>query len=489
MPSREYIRLGTRVIAIENIPPAVAAPTFSPAGGNYNVAQTVTISTSTAGATIRYTLDGTTPTETNGTVGTSVTVSSTATLRAIAYENGMTDSAVSSANYVITDVVSQPTAPSGPTSVITALAATYCTGGSTDSFGSSVQYQFNWGDGTTSGWLASGTTCASQAWSSAGVKSVTAQARSATNTAVVSAPSSPLNVTLTQASATLSITKTSFLTTEPWTLTLTTNLPANSSFTWCATHNGASLGCNANYGTTVAAANGSTWTVSGNFGTAEVGSWQEWLYFPGVVQSNTISFTVTAATINFFISPPNATPTTSFAFSDFDSWVLKLSTNVPDGTSFSICATHNGSNLGCNANYGTVSGGAWTQNGVFNSSVDGSWTEWLLFPGNVTSPTISFTISPPSAYLQITATSFNVNGNWTVTMTTNLHNFTFNYCGIFNGGMPGCNLNYGTTDPNTGGWSTSGVFDASTVGSWEEWAQFPTVNNMQSNHIYFTVSP
>lgn len=72
-PSREYIHLGTRVIASENIPPAVAAPTFSPAGGNYNVAQTVAITTSTAPATIRCIPDGTTPTETNGTVGTSGT--------------------------------------------------------------------------------------------------------------------------------------------------------------------------------------------------------------------------------------------------------------------------------------------------------------------------------------------------------------------------------------------------------------------------------
>jgi len=61
MPSREYIRLGTRVIAIENIPATVAIPTFSPAGWNYIAPQTGTISTTTAGATIRYTLDGSTP--------------------------------------------------------------------------------------------------------------------------------------------------------------------------------------------------------------------------------------------------------------------------------------------------------------------------------------------------------------------------------------------------------------------------------------------
>jgi Chitobiase/beta-hexosaminidase C-terminal domain len=81
--------------------PTLGAPTFSPAGGNYKARQTVTISPSTAGATIRYTLDGTTPTETNGTVGTSVSISSSTTLKAIAYKSGMTDSTVTFANYTI----------------------------------------------------------------------------------------------------------------------------------------------------------------------------------------------------------------------------------------------------------------------------------------------------------------------------------------------------------------------------------------------------
>ena len=38
-----------------------AAPTFTPAAGTYTAAQSVTISTTTSGATIRYTTDGSTP--------------------------------------------------------------------------------------------------------------------------------------------------------------------------------------------------------------------------------------------------------------------------------------------------------------------------------------------------------------------------------------------------------------------------------------------
>ncbi|HSY18057.1 MAG TPA: discoidin domain-containing protein, partial [Candidatus Acidoferrales bacterium] len=80
----------------------VAAPTFSPAGGTYTSAQAVTISTATGGASIRYTIDGSTPTETAGTLYSSpVNISATTTLKAIAYESGMTDSSVTSATYTI----------------------------------------------------------------------------------------------------------------------------------------------------------------------------------------------------------------------------------------------------------------------------------------------------------------------------------------------------------------------------------------------------
>ena len=45
-----------------NLLPVVATPTFSPAGGTYSSAQSVTISDATSGATIYYTTNGTTPT-------------------------------------------------------------------------------------------------------------------------------------------------------------------------------------------------------------------------------------------------------------------------------------------------------------------------------------------------------------------------------------------------------------------------------------------
>ena len=80
----------------------VATPTFSPAGGTYNGSQSVTISTTTTGSSIRYTTDGSTPTSASGTLYTGpVTVSANTTLQAIAYQTNFIDSAVASASYVI----------------------------------------------------------------------------------------------------------------------------------------------------------------------------------------------------------------------------------------------------------------------------------------------------------------------------------------------------------------------------------------------------
>ncbi len=86
-----------------NPPPQAAAPTFSPGAGTYTSVQNVAITSTTGGVTIRYTTDGSAPSETNGTVylGSPVSIGSTATLQAIAYESGYTDSNVTSGVYTI----------------------------------------------------------------------------------------------------------------------------------------------------------------------------------------------------------------------------------------------------------------------------------------------------------------------------------------------------------------------------------------------------
>src|SRR5437764_1020347 len=79
----------------------VAAPSFSPPVGTYSSTQTVTISTATSGATIRYTVDGSTPTASSTVYTGPISVPTSRTVNAIATKSGSTDSPVSSASYTI----------------------------------------------------------------------------------------------------------------------------------------------------------------------------------------------------------------------------------------------------------------------------------------------------------------------------------------------------------------------------------------------------
>jgi hypothetical protein len=84
-------------------PGVAAAPTFSPTPGTYTSGQSVTISTTTPGATIRFTTDGSTPNGTVGTVySTPISVPATMTIKSVAYLAGLTDSPVSTGTYTIT---------------------------------------------------------------------------------------------------------------------------------------------------------------------------------------------------------------------------------------------------------------------------------------------------------------------------------------------------------------------------------------------------
>ena len=95
-----------------------------------------------------------------------------------------------------TETVSTPVTPSGPTNGIIDMSYSFATGGSISNLGHSVQYLFDWGDGTNSGWLPVENSASSYSWASPGTYSVKAQARCATDNSVVSGWSSTLTITI-----------------------------------------------------------------------------------------------------------------------------------------------------------------------------------------------------------------------------------------------------------------------------------------------------
>ena len=92
-----------------------ATPTMSPAPGTFTTPQTVTFVTTTPGATIRYTTDGTDPVLTSKAHGTPVVVNGTLTLKAKAFVPGLAPSAIATGVYTINlPGVAAPSLSPGP---------------------------------------------------------------------------------------------------------------------------------------------------------------------------------------------------------------------------------------------------------------------------------------------------------------------------------------------------------------------------------------
>jgi subtilisin family serine protease len=92
------------------------------------------------------------------------------------------------------ETVSEPSTPIGPTKAMLGTVYLFSTGGALSSNGDQVQYLFDWGDGTDSGWLPLGTTNASKSWASSGNFAVRARARCTVHTLVTSSWSGMVSV-------------------------------------------------------------------------------------------------------------------------------------------------------------------------------------------------------------------------------------------------------------------------------------------------------
>ncbi|PYR13611.1 MAG: hypothetical protein DMF99_00940 [Acidobacteria bacterium] len=127
----------------------VATPTLSPGTGTYTSAQTVTMTSSTSGATIRYTTDGTTPTATSTIYTAPISVTTAMTVKAVGFKTGWSSSGVGSAAYTFNygtlaaPVFSPPPAQIGYGTTVTLSAASgatirYTTNGSTPTSSSTI---------------------------------------------------------------------------------------------------------------------------------------------------------------------------------------------------------------------------------------------------------------------------------------------------------------------------------------------------------------
>jgi hypothetical protein len=133
--------------ATYTITPPAAVPTFSPAAGTYTSAQAVSLASTTAGASIYYTSNGSTPTTSSIAYTGPITVSSNTTIKAIAIANGYVTSPVATATYTITPPAAAPSfgPPAGTytstqkvslSSSTTGASIYYTTNGSTPTTGS-----------------------------------------------------------------------------------------------------------------------------------------------------------------------------------------------------------------------------------------------------------------------------------------------------------------------------------------------------------------
>lgn len=97
--------------------PTAATPALSPAAGTFTSAQSVSLSDATAGASIYYTTNGTTPSSSSTLYasGTPIAVSATTTIEAVAVATGYLNSAVASSTYTINlPVAATPTFSPAP---------------------------------------------------------------------------------------------------------------------------------------------------------------------------------------------------------------------------------------------------------------------------------------------------------------------------------------------------------------------------------------
>ena len=170
----------------------MAAPLISPNGGSYSDAVSVTMQTATSGASIYYTTDGSTPTQSSTLYSGSMTLTSSKIVKAKALKSGYNGSTETDASFLVTQsFVAQPfsfsLAASGNLSVFAGASVSNTISATLDS-GSSQAVSF-----TVSG-LPTGATAS---FSSASCSPACSTVLNISTTASTPAGSFPITVTST----------------------------------------------------------------------------------------------------------------------------------------------------------------------------------------------------------------------------------------------------------------------------------------------------
>ena len=99
--SLDWLTNGADSYNVPNTVQAVATPIFSVMPGQYVTAQNVEISSTTPGASIHYTVDGSTPTKDSPLYSSPIIVTATTQIKSIAVKDGMANSSIANATYII----------------------------------------------------------------------------------------------------------------------------------------------------------------------------------------------------------------------------------------------------------------------------------------------------------------------------------------------------------------------------------------------------
>jgi len=200
----QYSSWGEHTITVSSYPPADPSPPSGPASGDHGTSYTYTASTTDPeGDNIEYLFDWDDGTD-SGWVGPYAsgatatadhtwTAPGTYDVTVTARDAGGSESNPSTPLSVTMANTAPPTpsTPSGPTNDHHNIALTYTTTAVTDPEGDDVEYLFDFGDGSDSGWITA--TSADHTYTAPGTYDVTVTARDSWDE---SSPSSPLSVTI-----------------------------------------------------------------------------------------------------------------------------------------------------------------------------------------------------------------------------------------------------------------------------------------------------